>query len=519
MTVGEFVRRELPGARLLAGERGLDRPVRGAVMIDLRRGRWSGRVGEASLCILPGWTEAEESAVLDVLIRRLASSGAAGLAIENVQRLPQAVVMLADRIGFPLVDLGETGVLAVVERLAVLQQEDRLQAYSRLDAAVTVLLEGRREGKPVESLLEQMGREIGGEAELVPLPARRSEAERVLPPDVTEAPDLVMGSVTLRVQGRGAYVLRLRSPMRPHQALVVRRLLAVAAALLEPLLEERHRKWESRLRSKSDLLGEILATSGQLAPEVVARAWQVGWNPSAVHVVAVLQIHDWDELLASRGWTEERMLEMQNRVLETLQGEVERAGLWVFSGLFQSHRFVLILRRPTAGDSIRPEAARAVLERAVRHVDRLGYGFRLDGAVSGPVVGWDGLRAGYQEAEEALPLVAAARGPGAVATVAELGPERWLEGWYRSPEGAAFAHQTLGPVLTLPDVRRRQLLETVEAFLRTRGDLSQAAKLLAIHRNTLRYRLKQFEALSGLSLERDFFVLEVATRVLRAQGR
>ncbi|MDI3316269.1 MAG: helix-turn-helix domain-containing protein [Bacillota bacterium] len=520
VALGELLRQDLPGVRLLAGGRGLGRPVSRVILIDpRRRGMWREPVEEGGLYFLPAWTGADESPALDVLIRRLASSGAAGLALEGPRTLPEAVALLADRTGLPLLDLGGTGIVAVVERLAVLRQEDLLAAYRRLDSAVAALLESRREGKPVEALLDRLAQEVEGEAELSAFPARRQEArEPAAPPEVTETPEQVAGSIVLRVQGRAGYVLRLRGRARAHQGFVTRRLLAVAGALLESLLEERHRKWESRLRSKADLLRELLTVPGQPAPEVLARAWQSGWNPSAVHVLASLQVHGWDEVLASRGWTEEKLLEMQSEVLETLQRELERGGLWAFAALGPDGRFVVVLRARGAGDPLRPEAARAALERALRPVDRLGYGFRFDGVVSGPAVGWEGLRLAYREAEETLALVPAVRGAGSLATVAELGPERLLQGWYRSAEGVSFAQQLLMPVLALPEARRKQLLETLEVFLRARGDVSRTAERLAIHRNTARYRLKQFEELSGLSLERDFFLLEVAIRVLRAQG-
>ncbi|MDI3299334.1 MAG: helix-turn-helix domain-containing protein [Bacillota bacterium] len=521
LALGELLRQELPTVQVLAGGRGLNRQVSHVVMVNpSRRGAWEEHVEEGGLYFLPAWTRADESPALDVLVRRLAASEAAGLVLERPRALPQAVLLLADRAGLPLLDLGTTGIVAVVERLAVRRQEDLLSAYRRADAAVGALLEAWRAGRPAEALLDILERELEGEAELVAVPARHASGPNAdAQPRVQEAGDGVTGEMTLPVDGRTDYLFRLRARPRPHQTFVIRRVMTVAGVLLERLLEERHRKWESRLRSKADLVRELFASPGTPPSEVLARAWQAGWNPSAPHVMAALQVHDLDDFLASRGWTEAQVLEMQSAVLHTLESELGRAGLWAFAALGPDGRFVVAMRLREQREPLRVEAARPALERAVRHVRRLGYGFLLDGVLSGPAVGWEGIRQAYREAVETLRLVAAVRGAGALVTVEELGPERLLQGWYRSAEAASFARQLLAPVLAFPDPRRKQLLETVEAYLRERGDVGRAAQRLAIHRNTARYRLRQFEDLSGLSLERDFFLLEVAIRVLHAQAR
>ncbi|MCK2241263.1 MULTISPECIES: helix-turn-helix domain-containing protein [unclassified Crossiella] len=70
-----------------------------------------------------------------------------------------------------------------------------------------------------------------------------------------------------------------------------------------------------------------------------------------------------------------------------------------------------------------------------------------------------------------------------------------------APEAArAVAQAALGPVLELPARDRELLLSTLRVWLGHDGATSAAAAELHCHRNTVRYRLRRLEDLTGLSL-------------------
>ncbi|GAA1205523.1 PucR family transcriptional regulator [Prauserella alba] len=78
-------------------------------------------------------------------------------------------------------------------------------------------------------------------------------------------------------------------------------------------------------------------------------------------------------------------------------------------------------------------------------------------------------------------------------------------------ESERVAYQVLGAVLELPADDRTSLLDTLRAWFDQAGSAEQAAKQLYCHPNTVRYRLRRINELTGRSLAQPFDVAELAT--------
>jgi DNA-binding PucR family transcriptional regulator len=68
----------------------------------------------------------------------------------------------------------------------------------------------------------------------------------------------------------------------------------------------------------------------------------------------------------------------------------------------------------------------------------------------------------------------------------------------------------LGPVLHLAESDRDVILETLETYIDTGGSAADAAALLHCHPNTVRYRLRRIEELTGRSFTRPNDMAELA---------
>jgi hypothetical protein len=129
--------------------------------------------------------------------------------------------------------------------------------------------------------------------------------------------------------------------------------------------------------------------------------------------------------------------------------------------------------------------------------------------------GLSGVAAAYRLAAGAAGTIP--RGTAAVVSAADRLPELLVSG---SPEVAAqLIEQTLGRVLVQAKSQREALLATLRALLDNNGSPTHAAQALYCHRNTVIYRLRQLEELTGkrLSMARDRLVLGLALMAVDSQ--
>jgi PucR family transcriptional regulator, purine catabolism regulatory protein len=102
----------------------------------------------------------------------------------------------------------------------------------------------------------------------------------------------------------------------------------------------------------------------------------------------------------------------------------------------------------------------------------------------------------YEEARVALQVGLRLAGNGSVTCFADLGLYRLISNVSQA-ELRAFVHDTLGPVLELPEPARSDLLRSLAVLSSTRYNLAESARILHYHYNTMRYRVTKLERLLG----------------------
>jgi hypothetical protein len=93
-----------------------------------------------------------------------------------------------------------------------------------------------------------------------------------------------------------------------------------------------------------------------------------------------------------------------------------------------------------------------------------------------------------------------------------------------APDAAALvASSILGPVLALPEAECDSILTTLGIWFDDEGATSAAATHMHLHRNTVRYRLRRLEELTGRNLTQPTGIAQLylaleATKILRLRG-
>ena len=137
---------------------------------------------------------------------------------------------------------------------------------------------------------------------------------------------------------------------------------------------------------------------------------------------------------------------------------------------------------------------------------------RVTVGVSTLAAGLTALGGALQEAGSARRL-AALRGPAAVAVVTsdEVASHELLLATVPSSVLRSFRERLLGPLLAYDDRHRAELLPTLREFLACSGSPNACAAAMYVHVNTVRYRIRRIEELTGRDLSRlndqvDFFL-------------
>lgn len=259
--------------------------------------------------------------------------------------------------------------------------------------------------------------------------------------------------------------------------------IAFSAATSYAAAAEARGAWDARL--------EALVVDGIVRgdPEesLLSRAAALNWDPALEATV----------LVGNPGG------EDPPAIIYSVRSKAARAGRPVLLSV-QGSRLVVVLGGPTdTGEDV---------------LGRIAEGFGEGPVVAGPTVA--SLSEAHRSASDALSGLRAVVGwPAAPRPVRSLDllPERALAG---DPEAE---WQLVDGVARPLEDAGGALLETVDAFLEVGGVLETCAKRLFVHPNTVRYRLRRVQEMTGRNAHdaRDALVLRVALsvgRLARSRG-
>ncbi|GLZ07315.1 hypothetical protein Acsp03_47810 [Actinomadura sp. NBRC 104412] len=135
-----------------------------------------------------------------------------------------------------------------------------------------------------------------------------------------------------------------------------------------------------------------------------------------------------------------------------------------------------------------------VLVNTERHAEELAVAWGGVGGMSTPAP-LESLGQGLSES--VLALEAAQRGGRGIVRAADLATFQGLLGRLERHQIAPFMEQIARPLEEYDAAHGTKLVDTLRAFLKTGGAVSETSRELYLHPNTLRHRLSRIEALTG----------------------
>lgn len=154
-----------------------------------------------------------------------------------------------------------------------------------------------------------------------------------------------------------------------------------------------------------------------------------------------------------------------------------------------------------------------------REIARIAPTVALSWGVSGLRSGWTSFSTTYQEAWLTCQVGITLNGPKHLTFATATEEYRILSRLGQDPESQLFWKRCLGYLTQDEHTKNAELIETLEVYLATMGNISETARQMGLHRQTLYYRLQRIEELTGRHLDnpQDRFALDLSTRLYRLE--
>jgi purine catabolism regulator len=236
-------------------------------------------------------------------------------------------------------------------------------------------------------------------------------------------------------------------------------------------------------RYRTLLLMELVSRPPRDRAETARRAAAMGWNLRLPRAVVLVEVAS-----TGTGCPADTELALEERLLPLVRSAAGPGAI-----IWGSQSGLVLLMEPGPSLNGRCQALHAAVTAA--HPD-------WDVAVAAGTVRDDftDYHHSYEEAAQTLTLGRELHGPDFVRGYADLGVYRLL-GQLPAAELTALVDDALGPLLAHDAEHEGSLVETLGVYLlQDRNGVATAARL-HVHYNTLRYRLRQIDRLTG-GLER-----------------
>jgi sugar diacid utilization regulator len=259
-------------------------------------------------------------------------------------------------------------------------------------------------------------------------------------------------------------------------------------------------------RARQELIEGLLLARDRDDGEVDRWARHLGFDPSRPYYVLAVTLAD------SR---DDAAFESAFTAIETLLSRLAPDAI-VASRADEVVAVVPITGDPGAGSDQGYALANAcrdgVAERDLGPV-RIGIGNRCETAAD--------VARSYAEARRALAASGRMGEFDRVVAFADLGIHRLLLRVPNVRDLRGFAEEVMGKLLEGDEATSKEYLTTLAVYFHENGSPRRAAQRLHVHPNTVSYRIRRVEEITGLSLDvhRDRLMAEVAVEILGGLGR
>lgn len=501
-------------AHLAAGSEGLERRVTWAMRMRARLPAFeSVRGGELALLGLAQLRRLDET--LPQLLKSLYKERIAAVAVAapSLEALGAEALTSADHLHLPLILLPPNAPLEEIERDVITFVVSFRGEIERQASEIShQLIQLSISGSGIEGVCTHLANIChkwvvlhSAEHQIRFQVAPSDLAEQILPNELSDE--------ALQKQGLAQIMLPIQIPHEivGYLSLIgssgdfdhLERLIIgqVAPILSLEFARERERsKVESRYQSEAFM--DVVQGTYQQAEEMLARARLLGYDLAGPRAVVLFEISPDETAHITSGPSMQWSKRLREELLRTWPTS------WV---VHEPHRVMALLPYTKSNSEQDAEAnqtdSEQVILSSLEHVQARLHPHNTRhtpcyaGGLGQRAKDIQAIPQAWREAQQALEIGRRLFGQDKLHSFARLGIYRLLFPLYGEQTLLDFYQETLGPLLDTESRSNQALLETLEGFFLCNGNLSETARTMHLHRNSLLYRLSRIEELLGHSLE------------------
>lgn len=278
--------------------------------------------------------------------------------------------------------------------------------------------------------------------------------------------------------------------------------------------------YETEMNMRDDFVWSLAKGEIDSWEDVSSRAESIGYNLSDSYICIVGLLENMEEAYNSQKSIYTSYGQWLHDNIKTIKTCILHIGTYLKRDTMITYKQdkLIVFLQTTEDDA--KEIVNKFLDLVEEKLKKLYFGITMSWGIGENHIGVKVFHKGFTDAKIALEVCYNEKGPGHRSTYHRNSIYRMLSALVDNREVQEIVSFTIGNLIEYDTNHGLELIGTFKAYNENKGNVSQTARALHLHRQSLLYRLKKVEMITNLSLEDsdDLFLLDICIRLWLSQA-
>ncbi|UFJ41790.1 PucR family transcriptional regulator ligand-binding domain-containing protein [Brevibacillus humidisoli] len=513
----------LARCRIIAGEKGDSRQIQYVTVMEVPDTiQWL--KGE-DLLLTSLYPIKDDPRAQQQLVQQLDEKGSSALAIKThrfVDRIPEMIIAEGNRLGFPIIeierDISYLDIITPIMNVILENTSPRQTDYDELFHWITELALGGKGLDAIVQALSKMMKNLVTLESAVPFIKGLYLPHEIAPLTASQVNELRKSKRPLRMVRKlnGQLTSCIVSPLMLNEKIngyitcwettnVFRKIDFDVLERAIPLFALEFLKAKTRVdveqEYKNDFLSEVLAGNVQREAAVIEKAKWYSWDLTKDYQVMVLDVDQFSTVVETYNHDEVRIQEFKRNVAAIVENTVKRMDPSSIVVFWSDKIVVLYPMGERKEETSLKDDFLAAARRLKQHLKKQFSEVTFTIGMGRFYGGLRGIHLGYTEALQSIQAGRKTWGRDSIIHFDDLGIYRILRQLEHHEELDSIYQETIGKLEKYDQQHQSNLMETLEQYFACDCGLTETAANMYIHVNTLKYRLRKIEQITGYQLQ------------------